>query len=105
MLSAANGATSRPLTAIEYGGDLKRLCQADSKSGEYAMCFSFVGAVLEVVYNQPIYGFQTCVPRLTTVDRALELIREWQQKHPETDTKPASYVIAEALNSAFPCKQ
>jgi hypothetical protein len=101
-LGFAAGAADSPV-AIEHGGDLQRLCNADRQSGEYAMCFSFIAAVLEVVNNNSIYALKVCVPPLVTVQKATDLTGGWLQTHPEARIKAASLVITEALAHAFPC--
>src|SRR5215468_8977210 len=62
LVSFSAVAGSDAIVAIEYGGDLQRLCDRDRQSGEYAMCFSFIAAVLEIVTNNSIYALKVCIP-------------------------------------------
>jgi hypothetical protein len=94
-----------PAAAVWYGGSLQTFCAADRQSGEYAMCWSFISAVLEVLYNDnSIFGYKVCVPHLTNVDQAVRLTTEWIKVHPDSTIKAASLVTTEALAAAFPCK-
>ncbi|MGH6684227.1 MAG: Rap1a/Tai family immunity protein [Pseudolabrys sp.] len=102
VLSAV--AETRPIMPLFYGHNLRRFCDADKKSAEYSMCFSFVGAVLEIATYNSIFGIKICVPRLTTVGKAVELTAKWLHEHPDDDIKAASLVTVEALADAFPCK-
>ena len=63
MVFPAIASGPRPNVAIEAGSDLKGLCEADLKSGEYAMCYAFNSAVLEVMENNSIYGVKACILR------------------------------------------
>ena len=91
-------------TAVWYARDLTRLCKADGKSGEYAMCWSFIGAVLEIAMNNSsIYGLRICVPPLVNEQKAVAVTTKWLGEHPNEDTQPASLAAAEAFAAAFPC--
>jgi hypothetical protein len=100
----ATASDTRPLVAEWYGSNLQRLCDADPKSAEYAMCWSFIGAVLEVVNNNSIYDLKACIPPLVNVQTAVDLTAKWLHDHPDNDIKAASLVATEALATAFPCK-
>jgi len=92
--------------AIVSAGDLQKLCAADRKSGEYGMCFSFVGAALEIGYNvlNP-YGQSICItPKLITIGRAVELTDQWMAVHPHDDIRPGTYVVIKAVSAAYPCR-
>jgi hypothetical protein len=97
-------ASTIPAIAINYGDALEKLCAADRQSGQYAMCWSFIAAVLEVLENNSIYGYKVCIPQLTNVDQAVRLTTEWIKAHPDSGIKAASLVTTEALAAAFPCK-
>lgn len=107
-LAAFPAIASEPdfVTAIWYARDLQKLCGADPKaaSGEYGMCWSFIGAVPEVVNNDSIYELKACVPPLTNAQKAVRLTIKWLDDHPDSDIKAASLVTTEALADAFPCK-
>src|SRR5260370_5692504 len=83
--------------AIAYGRDLIRLCHSDRKSGEYAMCWSFIGAVLEVAKNNSIYGLKLCVPPLVNVQAAVDVTVKSLDEHPDRDIQAASFAITQAL--------
>jgi hypothetical protein len=100
----ANAANSKPIIAIQSGSDLNRLCEADRKSANYAMCYSFNAAVLEIVENNSIYGLKVCVPPLVNVNKAVDLPARWLRNHPDHSIQPASQIAAEAYAAAFPCK-
>jgi hypothetical protein len=107
VLAAFPATASEPIraTAVWYGGNLQEFCAADRQSADYAMCWSFISSVLEVLYNDnSIYGYKACVPRLTNVDQAVRLTTEWIKVHPDSGIKAASLVTTEALAAAFPCK-
>ena len=97
-------ADAPPIVPEWYGSNLLRLCNADRKSGEYAMCWSFIGAVLEVANNNSIYGFKICTPPLLNPQTAVDLTTKWLSSHPDSDIKAASLVTTEALAAAYPCK-
>jgi hypothetical protein len=102
---SAMAAESDPATAIFYGHDLRKLCDADRQSGEFAMCFSYIAAVMEIDRNNTIYDLKVCIPPLANVAEAVDITMSWLHHHPQEDTKPASMVEAEALANAFPCKK
>jgi hypothetical protein len=104
MVFPAIASGPRPNVAIEAGSDLKGLCEADLKSGEYAMCYAFNSAVLEVMENNSIYGVKACIPPLVDVNKAVDLPSKWLLDHPDRSIEPASKVVAEAYAVAFPCK-
>ena len=106
MLAFASGpeTTPNPAVTLFYGSDLQKLCGADRKSAEYAMCFSFVGAVLEMVNNNSIYALKFCVPPLVNVQTAVDITIKWVRDHSDRDIKGASLVVTEALADAYPCK-
>jgi len=101
-VKASDGYRTEP---VVYGSNLKRLCDADRKSAEYGMCWSFVTAIFEVTRNSvPIYELKACIPPLTNAQKAVDLTTQWLHDHPDEDTRAASLITAEALVSAFPCK-
>jgi Rap1a immunity proteins len=93
-----------PATSLRYGGNLQQFCAAGRQSGEYAMCWWFIAAVLEVLENNSVGGYKVCVPHLTNIDQAVKLTTEWIGAHPDSGIKAASVVTIEALAAAFPCK-
>jgi hypothetical protein len=107
VLAAFPATASDPIPpiALWYGFNLEKLCAADRQSGEYAMCWSFVAAVLEVLENNSIYGYKVCLPQLIHVDQAVKLTTEWIEAHPESRIKAASLITTKALDAAFPCKK
>jgi hypothetical protein len=104
MLASAPAMAAAPRVTIEYGRDLQKSCNADRGTGEYAMCWSFVAAVLEVVNNNSIYGRKACVPPLVNVQHAVAITKSWLQGHPSAATDAASFAVTEALAEAYPCK-
>ncbi len=102
-LPAAAG-DPQPPTAVWYGNNLTRFCEAGEKSVEYAMCWSFISAVLEVARNNPIYGLKICAPPTISAQKAVDLTIKWLREHPDRDIQAASSVTAEALAAAFPCE-
>ena len=98
-----NAADLQAPVALVYGANLAALCRADKKSGEYAMCWSYVGAVLEIVNNNSIYGLKVCVPPLINIQKEVNITTKWLDGHPSADIKPASLLTTEALAAAFPC--
>ena len=88
---------------LAYSRDLTRFCHSDRKSGEYAMCWSFIAAVLEVAKNNSIYGLKLCVPPLLNLQGAVDVTIKWLDENPDRDLQAASLAITEALATAFPC--
>src|SRR6185437_4029446 len=73
----ALAAESRPNVPLWYGRDLQRLCGADGKSAEHAMCWSYISAVVEIVNNNSIYALKVCIPPLINVQKAIDLTTKW----------------------------
>jgi hypothetical protein len=88
----------------EYAGDLNGLC-ASGDPATKAVCFGFVGGVLEIVANSPVYGLSACISPLTPLSKAVDVTKKWLTVHPEYSAKPASLAIAQALAEAFPCNR
>lgn len=91
-------------TALWHARDLANLCKADTHSTEYTMCWSFIGAVFEVAWNNSIYDLKACIPPLVNGQKAVSVTVKWLSEHPEEDAmQPASLATAKALAAAFPC--
>jgi Rap1a immunity proteins len=103
-IGSAAASPTRPETPLWYGNNLQRFCGAERKSGEYAMCWSYVGAILEVVNNNSIYGLKVCLPPLFNADKAVDVTVKWLRDHPESGIEAASLVTTKALAQAYPCK-
>lgn len=107
VIAPATASVTPPLKPIWYGRDLQKFCNADrtSAASEYAMCWSFVSAVLEIIGSEAIYGQKICVnPPFVTPQKAVELTSAWLRDHADSALEPASLVTADALAAAYPCK-
>jgi hypothetical protein len=102
-IAMTTGARADAPSTLWYGANLQRLCSADRKSAEYAMCWSFISAVLEIAMDNTIYGSKPCISPMPNPDKAVELTKRWLQDHPETEIEPASHAATDALAQAFPC--
>ena len=105
MICSASAALADNQVTYENAADLGKLCAAKVGSGEYGMCFSYVGAVLELVANGRVTGRAICVPPLTTIGKAVDVAATWFSDHQSRAMEPASLAIIDALADAFPCKR
>lgn len=90
-------------TAYFYAGNFKHLC-ASVDARELELCEGFIGATLEIVTNNRIYGIHACVPPRTSLGAAVRISKRWFDTHPEEGTQAASLAVARAMAAAFPCK-
>ena len=99
-------AEPEPIISIQYGQDLARFCAGPSQSSGYRTCFSLVGTVLDVATSEhAVYGLKTCIAPPIGTEKAVALTIAWLRRHPADDIQAASYVVAEALNAAYPCQK
>ncbi|HEY5047034.1 MAG TPA: Rap1a/Tai family immunity protein [Rhizomicrobium sp.] len=88
--------------AYEYAGDLSNAC--NSTDAHAAVCAGIIGATLEILANKNrVYGLVACVPRKTTLNKAIYLTKKWMHDHPQEQVRPASFVVARALATSFAC--
>lgn len=87
-----------------YAHDLNRLCTSDEVVNK-SWCEGFISSEFEIITRGPIQGIAACVPQLTTLPRAVEIVKKWLSDHPEVSLQSASLVVARALAEAFPCKK
>jgi hypothetical protein len=87
------------------GDDYWRLCTSKD-AGDEGFCSGYVAAIAAaVILPNAVSGWRACFPEHSTGQQKVDVVKRWLDQHPELRHHPASYLVAQALAEAFPCKQ
>jgi hypothetical protein len=91
--------------AIISASDLNAACMRDGDGS--AACSAYIAGFSRGFYYATVSaraGYPACMPANVSEDRARSIVTEFMKAHAEMMQQGAASVAAEALISAFPCK-
>jgi hypothetical protein len=88
------------------GNDLWSKCTSKDGVFDRAICDGYVAAISEAM-GPPngVYDFRACFPERSTRGQLVDVVKQYLDRHPEQRHLPAVTLVANALATAFPCKQ
>lgn len=75
---------------------------SDQRAGNYA-CLIYTTAIADVMSTTVVNNFRACIPHDVTSEQLRDVVAKWLADHPEMRHYAAAGVVAEALQTAFPC--
>lgn len=99
--------TSPARATFTDGNDLLTSCSADL----YVECLGYVAGIADAMEtaqscnNGSLAGWQACVPIGVRKSQAKDVVIRFLREHPQDRHYPASGLVAQALQEAFPCRR
>jgi len=84
------------------GNNLLQKCQ-DRNLLEQGECLGFTSGVSDAMGHNALNGWTSCVPLQATRGQIMDIAVQFLVKHPESRHFAASFLVARALDAAFPC--
>src|SRR4051794_32832759 len=85
--------------AFETGNDVLRFCTIP----EHQACMGYVTAVVDVISNNRINGFDACLPANVTRRQAVDVAKTWLTNNAKYRHLNGAGLIATAFQEAWPC--
>ena len=89
--------------ASTTGNDLVEFCDKDDASWKDGFCYGYVSGIAEILTWASAENVKICMPDNVTSKQVVSVVRKYMKNHPEVLHDGADFIIAIALNSAFPC--
>ncbi len=90
--------------------DFTHFCFIGDDPATRNFCLGYIVGVAQVLNNitkngSTLYGLRACLPPDLGQGRAVRVVRDHLNGHPELDKVTPDRLIAEALATAFPCAE
>lgn len=83
--------------------DLWLSCSAVERSFAGGTCLAYVTAMADVMASNPVNGFRACIPPTLQPAEVRDVVAEWLYRQEDLATFGAAGVVAEALETTYPC--